>query len=254
VRLGDFFVKSFAFARALPLTATNLRVISLPEMLRGKRVAIVGPASSAYGTNQGGFIDGCDFVIRVNKSAYTVNSGKFAEDIGTRTDILFHSFFENESSGGGRIDIPMYRAQGIRYLVNPRNTWAGLRNTLNFYKKYLVCETTYTLPKQLYATISAPLLPHRPTVGLTALLATMECEFRELYITGFTFYKTPFGSGYRDQIQDAKKAKQFINEQGVHNIDKEFETFRKFMNKHQAKRIKLDGVLSAILEDVEAGL
>src|SRR5688572_8915743 len=64
------------------------------NVLKNKRVAIVGPASSAYQTNRGEFIDSFDFVIRINKSPLVVKDGKFKADIGSKTDILFHSFFE----------------------------------------------------------------------------------------------------------------------------------------------------------------
>ncbi len=219
-------------------------------ILKGKRVVVVGPASTAFKTDLGEYIDSFDFVLRVNKSAYVVDSGKFERDIGKRTDILFHSFFENTESGGGPLDFMMYQRQGVKYLINPRNTFAGLRNTFNFYKKYLAQRSTYTLPAPLYREICQPLQNFRPTIGFTALMTALHSEFRELYITGFTFYRTPFGEGYRDQIQDPARAKAFINEQGIHNIDLEFEAFRNALKVNSGKSIKLESTLANIVSEI----
>jgi hypothetical protein len=231
----------------LMLALWKTKTLSM-DVFKGKRVAIVGPASSAFNTALGNYIDGFDIVVRVNKSAYVVQSGKFSNDIGTRTDILYHSFFENSESGGGILDWGMYQKQGVRYLLNPRNTLGGLRNTFNFYKKYLNPVTTYTLPKHLYKRICAPLHGYRPTVGCTALSSIiLEADFKELYITGFTFYRTPFGAGYRDQMQSPEKAKAFIHEQGIHNIDHEFAAFKEMIS-NTSKNIRMDAVLKEIIQ------
>src|SRR5688500_15049886 len=75
-----------------------------PSLLKNKRIAIVGPASSDYNTQRGSFIDSFDYVIRINKAPFLVRDGKFRHDIGSKTDILFHSFFENDFSGGGPLN------------------------------------------------------------------------------------------------------------------------------------------------------
>src|SRR5687768_15328828 len=121
------------------------------SVFKNKRVAIIGPASSAYNTGKGSFIDGFDYIIRINKSALLVDSGNSARDIGSRTDILFHCFFENTYSGGGPLDFAMYDRQKIRYVINPRNTLDGWRVIFNFYKKYLSRRTIYTLDSSFYS-------------------------------------------------------------------------------------------------------
>jgi hypothetical protein len=240
--------KLYNFIYGLLLTWLYLRKLPV-SYFENKRVVIVGPASSAFKTGKGAVIDSFDIIVRVNKSAGVVDTNKFKEDIGTRTDVLFHSFFENQESGGGPLDLTMFDRQGIKFLVNPRNNYKGFRNSLNFYKKYLQKRTIYTLDKSDYKVICAPLNGYRPTVGFTALSYLMNnANFRELYVTGFTFYRTPFGSGYRDHIQDPEKAKAFILEQGYHNIDLEFEAFKNLFNSTR-KNILLDDTLAAIIKD-----
>jgi hypothetical protein len=213
----------------------------------GKRIAIIGPASSAFNTGNGQTIENYDIVIRVNKSAHIVATKKFTRDIGDRTDVLFHSFFENNESGGGPLNLKVFDEQGVQYLINPRNTWGGQRNTFNFYKKYRVARTVYTLPARVYRDICKPLNGYRPTIGFTALMTALTSEFKELYISGFSFYRTPFGAGYRDQIESAEKALAFIREQGIHNIDLEFESFKNVVAT-SAKNIVMDDVLIKLVK------
>ena len=99
------------------------------KAISGKRVVVVGPASSALNTGQGGFIDSFDFVVRVNKAPLLLVDGRHAADIGTRTDILFHSFFENELSGGGPLDFGLFEQLGISYVVQPIPTAARVTGT-----------------------------------------------------------------------------------------------------------------------------
>lgn len=214
---------------------------------RSKRIAIVGPASSAFNTGKGKDIDGYDIVVRVNKSALTIDAGKSTSDIGSRTDILFHCFLENMYSGGGPLDFDMYRRQGIQYVINPRNEWTGLRNSYNYYKKYLSSQKTYVLPRGLYKRIASSLSGFRPTTGYSALYTLLEAEFDELYITGFTFFKTAYGSGYRDEMKESAQARNFMSEVGLHNPDVELQEFKKLVKRHAGKRVVLDRELSDIL-------
>tara|TARA_R110002020_G_scaffold47937_2_gene137039 strand:+ start:97911 stop:98648 length:738 start_codon:yes stop_codon:yes gene_type:complete len=234
--------------RGVGLLALHFRTFDF-SLLKGKRVAIVGPADSAYSTGLGDYIDGFDFVVRVNRAPYIVATGKFKADIGTRTDILFHSFHENDESGGGILDFDMYKKQSLKYLINPRNNRAGIQMTLNFYKKYHQSQKVFTLPKKLHQLVCEPLGEFRPTIGYLALMSLLHSQFSELYITGFTFYKTDFGAGYRDHIKTKEAAKDFIKKVGVHDINMEFYGFRDLVTIMTLnKKIILDLKLIEILQ------
>ena len=239
--------KIFNAVRGFFIMVGNVKKFNLGEF-KGKRIAIIGPASSAFNTNNGSYIDNFDFVIRINKSALLVDSGKSAKDIGSRTDILFHCFFENMYSGGGPLDFDMYRRQKIRYVVNPRNTFDGWRTIFNFYKKYLKEETVYTLDRKFYASLQNSFGKFRPTTGFAALYAAMESDFLELYIAGFTFFKTAYGDGYRDEMKESKQAIQYIKDSQIHDPDLEYTQFRKLLAKHNGKNIITDPELTAILK------
>ncbi len=219
------------------------------EILSGKRIAIIGPADSAYGRGEGKFIDNFDIVVRLNKAPFLIEKGTAIQDIGSKTDILFHSFFENEFSGGGPLNFDLYRSIGISYVVNPIPTYFGLRVIFNFYKKYKISESVFVLSQREYRKIEKPFGGNRPTTGFCCLQAIMQSDFSELYISGFTFFKTPYGDGYRDQIAALDKVKEHIKNSTKHNPDIEFTLFKQLLRAHSKKMIKLDPVLEAIIHN-----
>lgn len=225
------------------------RRLDFNRLVKGKRVAIVGAANSAYNTGKGAYIDGFDYVVRINKAPLLLKDGKGKQDIGSKTDILFHSFYENEVSGGGPIDLALYDQLGIKYLINPIPAYFGYRVTFNFYKKYLAKRPTFTLPAQPYREVQKRFGRFRPTTGFCALKTLVESDFAELYITGFTFFRTPYGDGYRNAIQDAQKARDFLNEHTVHNPDLEFEEFVRILGQNEQKNIIADPVLSQLIRE-----
>jgi hypothetical protein len=244
----NFLTKSFHFLIGFILFLIYRKKLNIHALLKGKRVAIVGAANSAYHTGKGNYIDDFDLVIRINKAPHVVDTHKWANDIGTRTDILFHSFFENEVSGGGKLDLELYKRQGIKYIVNPIVSNAGYRVTLNFYKKYLSNQSIFSLDKVWYKNMVSNLNGFQPTIGFCGLSAVIETDFSELYVTGFTFFKTAFGEGYRDQMREAKMIQGYIKDAGIHNPDKEFDFFCKLLKLNQGKNIILDSTLQSIVE------
>jgi len=235
-------------AKGLGLGLTHIKVFNL-DYFRSKRIAIVGPANSAFNTGRGTYIDDFDVVVRMNKSPMTVAEGTSVADIGRRTDVLFHCFHESPHGGGGPLDFELYRRLGIKYVINPRNEWSGLRNSYNYYKKYVSATNTYVLPRSLYVKISESVSTYRPTTGYSALYSILETNFSELYITGFTFFKTAYGSGYRDVMKEAHQAQSFIKQVGLHNPDAELQGFKKILEKNKTKNVVTDAVLKNILEN-----
>ena len=215
---------------------------------KGKRIAIVGPANSAYNTGKGGYIDNFDIVVRVNKAPILVKSGKFKLDIGSKTDILFHSFLENERTGGGTLNLNLYEELGIKYIINPIPGYFGIRNILNFYKKYFLRHKMYILPKRYYDDIKARFGSYRPTTGFAAMQFLLNTDFSELYITGFTFFKTAYGDGYRDELKDIKINQKHIASENQHSPEIEFQEFKRILVKNCHKTVIMDSVLTTILK------
>jgi hypothetical protein len=219
------------------------------EILSGKRVVLVGPASTALQTGNGAFIDSFDFVVRLNKAPMQLSDGRFAADIGTRTDILFHSFYENEFSGGGPLDLALYSRLGIKYVIQPVPTLAGWRVIFNFYKKYMEAKRVFTLARRPFGELALSMTPFKPTTGLCAMKCLMESDISELHIIGFTFFRTAYGEGYRDEMKRADQAREYISKMKIHNPDQELREFIKMTKGVRNKKIVMDKALQNIVDN-----
>ena len=224
----------------------GIRVFDPDKIFKGKRIAVIGAASSAYEKELGKYIDSFDVVIRINK-ALTTWRPENEVFIGTKTDILFHSFYENTQSGGGPLNFQLFEQRNVKYIVNPINNKEGWRLNYNFYKKYNVFKKTYLLSKACYCAMVQPFNGLKPTVGYAALYSILKSPFKEVYITGFTFFKTPYGKGYRDDLVDMEANKRHIKAQGIHDPDIEFREFLIMLEKNKGKSIILDDTLRAIV-------
>jgi hypothetical protein len=237
------FLKAISGLFIMPLC---IRIFNPDKIFKGKRIAVIGAASSAYEKELGEYIDSFDIVIRVNK-ALTTWRPENELFIGTKTDILFHSFYENNLSGGGPLDFQLFEKRKVKYVVNPINNKEGWRLNYNFYKKYNELKATYLLSNAYYREIVQPFNGLKPTVGYAALYSILKSPFKEVYITGFTFFKTPYGKGYRDDLVDMEANKRHIAAQGLHDPDIEFREFLKMLERNKGKSVILDDTLRAIV-------
>ena len=157
----------------------STKIFHPEDVFKGKRVAVIGAADSAFEKENGDYIDSFDVIVRVNKAPHSWSPEK-AKFIGRRTDILFHSFYENSDSGGGPIDFELYEQQGIKYVVNPNHNIKGLGTHLNYYKRNLNNKITYLLPRRFYEKMTVDFGKIIPTVGYSALYTVLNSKCKEV--------------------------------------------------------------------------
>jgi hypothetical protein len=231
------------------LMGIGTRSFNPNRIFKNKRVAIVGPADSVFELEKKSYIDSFDFVIRINKSIVTWNKNNEGY-IGTKTDLLIHNFYENmDAGGGGPLDFDLFTKRGIKYILYPKNNTRELRNVFNFYKKYLKSDPVYLLDKAIYKRLNAAFNRYRPTMGFCALSTVLLSNAKEVFITGMTFFKTPYSAGYRDEVKSLHANTKHITDQGIHNPDLEYVEFRKMLKTTSVKKVSLDSQLYMILEN-----
>lgn len=169
--------------------------LELAKLIEGKRIAFVGPSPHLTGNGKGSLIDSYDIIIRPGQMFEIPECKRM--DIGSRTDIICHSFNGLE------------RAEAL--------------NNIEFLSKlkYIICsmisggeinEHNIFFPK-----LGAPvhnvddryLLKRWEEVGTTlncgfaAILILLNYNIKELYVTGITFYNMgKFGKIYYDDYMD----------------------------------------------------
>jgi hypothetical protein len=229
------------------LMIIHFRFFPASSILKNKSVAIIGPADSAYEETNGKFIDSFDYVIRLNKAIVNWDNSK-EKFIGTKTDILIHSFQENDSSGGGKLDFELFENRGIRYVINAKYSYLGFRTTFNFYKKYLSRKKVYILSRKFYKKCNQHFSNKKPTNGFRAISMVFEAKPKKIFISGFTFFKTPYVDGYRDLLGNPNSLILNEKKRGLHDPDKEFAIFLNYL-KNSESEVLLDRKLDKIVKE-----
>lgn len=158
--------------------------------LRGRTVAVVGSAPSVL-DNEPGFIDSHDVVVRVNNY-------KLAPPTGRRTDVYF-SFFgtsikktAQELAGDG-VKLCWCKLPDAKPI---QSEWHEITNRvigIDFRPHYArrrnwwFCDTY--IPTVDHFLRSFEILDrHMPTSGFAAILDTLACDPKSVYLTGFDFF------------------------------------------------------------------
>lgn len=226
----------------------NLKIFNSEAEFQNKRVVIIGAADSVYKQENGNYIDQFDIVIRVNKAVHNLNPSNYSF-VGSRTTHLFHSFYENDFSGGGEIDWELFDKVGVQKVINPNRNTKGLIAHLNYYKRNKESRETYIISTKNYNKISNKLDNAIPTIGFSTLMLLLNTECAELFITGFTFFKTPYVKGYRDELLNMDINREHIENQGIHDTELEFEIFKKSLTTAKPKKITFDADLKKIIDN-----
>jgi len=152
----------------------------LRKHLEGKRVIVAGPSPHLQGRGWGGKIDAYDIVCRVNE----LGAFGLEADYGSRTDILFHCGGEPAAERLLKVAEKKPAAwKQVKAVVIPQRTTEGVRTMLKRLRK-----PVHVIPEALWFGMNRRI----GTYGNTGLLAVMwlleQCQPKEVYVTGFSFY------------------------------------------------------------------
>lgn len=211
---------------------------------KGKRVAIVGGADSVLESPLGNYIDSFDVVVRINKGVEIIAQQK--EFVGNKTDFLFHAFYVRENcSGSSPITVELWNKNKVGRVIfayNYKCSNYSLFNLLYFLKvtkgKYNFTQLTKEL---YYKNMKSILPPYGPTTGFIAINTIFNCQPKEIYITGFTFFKTPTNPVYRNI--SVEKINKVMSED--HSAELEYIYVKKLYEDNR-NMIKVDDVLYKI--------
>jgi len=161
------------------------------EYVAGKRIAIVGPASTLKGQGMGAFIDGHDIVVRLNHSWPLPEGSK--EDIGERVDVIYHNMNFRKQRMTRKEVVAMAR-DGVKWMVSTHPaSEARFRHRLRKFRKINRGLLAFrALPGSLKARMQRRV--RHPNAGIMAIEDLLRFPVRHVYVTGFSFYTT----GYLD--------------------------------------------------------
>jgi hypothetical protein len=220
----------------------------LGELVAGKSVAYVCPSPHLMGKGMGEYIDSYDVVVRVNQN-FTPTEDTW-EDYGKRTDILVNCINVNKIRALS--DNPDY-VQSLKYILCPMvsvtekaSMDAFLESTNVPFQN--VCDGhVFKMFREIGTTANT---------GLTGILTLLNYPLKSLYVTGMTFFNmNKMGRIYHDKYHDeAVKYGNFSDTEDkapsvaqlrmdIHEQQPQIDYFRKVVNIHYPKTLKLDEFL-----------
>ncbi|MCH7339009.1 glycosyltransferase family 29 protein [Acinetobacter higginsii] len=212
---------------------------------KGKRVVIIGGADSVLHEKLGEYIDGFDVVVRVNKGVDIIEQQH--EFVGQRTDVLFHAFYVRDNDAtSSPITIDLWKKHSVDKLIFAHNYACSDYSLFNFLYFLKVSKRKFKfsqLPKQLLDKSHKAVFPAGPTTGFTAINTIFNCKPKELYITGFTFSKTPNNKLYRDITLE--NLNEIWGVSKAHDVEREYVYIKNIYNKNRGV-VKVDAVLENI--------
>lgn len=177
------------------------------DYLEGKRVIIVGPAGYMHGSRRGAEIDAYDVVVRINLDCpiradifQSLYPGKYAprnEDVGTRTDVLYHTTFnERLAEHADQLhtieQAEAFKADGVQFMV----TRFGERHRRVKLLKEAFGDTIPILnPDGQWYQKFRQAVRTSPNMGMIAIAHILEHNVKSVHVAGMDFH-VPW-KGYR---------------------------------------------------------
>ncbi|MHA1942152.1 MAG: hypothetical protein ACW97P_10570, partial [Candidatus Hodarchaeales archaeon] len=180
--------------------------MNFKDMIEGKNVLLLGPASYLRDKKIDLSLDDYDVVVKINKM---VEKNVLQSSLCNRNEILYHCLDINIPNGDLPYDTELWLNRGVKHLriTHPPIT-AYFRNNINRFnnipqdkrpKHSIVDSETFVWIKRGCKT-----LPNAGTIAIFDLLANNPSK---LTIRGVTFCKTPYCDGYKEDVFYKKKTK-----------------------------------------------
>lgn len=238
------------------------------DLVKGKTVAIVGPAATTIGREEGAKIDSCDIVVRVKSFMYP---REMEVDLGTRTDILY------TTEARDRVDIQKYEVlkhpvtrkdtykyekfsgfeqyKDLKFVVStyPEDEWFADRYTQHMIdlKDSGIVDCRFVSSKPYF---TAKDKTNRPNSGFSALLDVLSFDIASLHIFGLDFHRTMYREGYQNSLYTHETIKgdtlkQWSDGPDNHMPDLQYAYFKYEMWKNDTRIIPNQALLEFLQND-----
>jgi hypothetical protein len=106
------------------------------------------------------------------------------------------------------------------------------------------------VPPERYRALLTRLDGIQPSVGLATVASVLQTAFSDLYISGFTFFSTPYAMGYNDAVT-TKQASLTWAYESKHDFSQEARVFAMLVRHAQAdgRVVLLDPALHALVDE-----
>lgn len=184
--------------------------LGLDSLIKGKNVALVGPAKYMEGSNLGNEIDNHDIVIRINRGIESIDY--FKKDIGSRTDIFYSCLIERAQQTGVLDPLHLKYNHRIKHIVAPPDSdMKGISNKTKLHSlvnkekiKEIKKHIPVTIVDHKFHTDLAKKVNCKPNTGFLAIYDLLRMNPKKLSIYGFSFYLDGFITGQKAGVENEK--------------------------------------------------
>lgn len=222
-----------------------------PEEFRGKRILILGPAST-LATDLAG-LDPADFdvVVKTNNGLDTPVAWSTMPPL--RCDVLFHSLTEDARP----VTPQKLRDAGVAWLVHRTATRGAFLDTVLAARRFGNLTRVRFIDPSDYAALSTRLGGASPTTGLVCCAFFLHAPVRRVAIAGFTFFATRYHPGYDDSVLSDADATRRIADKGHHVPAREALLVQQFAEEARERGVCVTlapGVAQAIRHCTQVGM
>jgi hypothetical protein len=201
--------------------------------LDGKNIIIVGPSKSLEGTRMGKKIDSKDVIVRLNNS-YPIYYSGIMRDIGSRTDVLYHTGaidtclrYAANLNKVGRIQI--LDKDHLKWYVAKRDHILGSKTDKKFLEKFPLLVNQYFIGEKkkdkikilnvgihFMNELDVIFKNTDANMSTLAILHLLQYNIKSLEIVGCDFYSSGYNKGYTiyNTIKWDDKTKSLIRVDG----------------------------------------
>ncbi len=217
------------------------------ELLKDKKVIVVGPSPSLEGSGKGKEIDGYDIVVRVNKG-FPIEEG-FESDLGSRTDIHYHCLHTSPECCGNIFYEEMKNKNVLVSCPYPKYVRPFYSDVTSFEKENKKWNLSFHCADTDYYIGVAKMLGTRPNSGTMAIMDLLCYDLKELHITGFTWFRDGWRKSYKKLSDDKfKKVSDEVKSEfnGNHKQKPQEDLVREiYLNDN---RVSIDNIMKEILK------
>ncbi len=197
-------------------------IINYKKYLENKKVILVGPSKLLKGSGLGKKINSNDVIVRMNQSYPIFCQKKYHEDIGNRTDILYHTgaintmlHYTANKFKLGRIQ--MLKSDGIKYFVSKRDPLNGSNRDKQFLGKFIKINSDFEKAKRVNKQIDIVPVTNKflgelqtilnrsdPNMSTLSILHLLTMNIKSLEIIGCDFYSVGYHPFYSLPIETLK--------------------------------------------------
>jgi len=232
--VAAFFAPRLSYFDGKAMSAEKKRRrFRLPQFsgpdLTGKKVILIGPASTVTEELENVDLSEFDVVARMNNSINTPITYRGAP-------YHFHNmYFRNQqrnsaTSLAGRLDRESAELCGTETVVFLLMRWREIlrlmRKIVGIWRMGIPVEI-YVLGPRYVRRVAQEIRPHKPTLGFIALHYLLESDLDRLNVAGFTFFTTKYIDNYNDRVEKDDDAMAWATRNRKHNPKAERVAFRR---------------------------